>query len=290
MKTIVTFDTHPHLGDNVICTAAVRNIRLSHPEFVFVHRNSEIVRNNEDFEQDAAPAKNVGKVAYGSLPDERAGRFGSLVEAYTRHLCKLIGIPIVPMPQKVPVVVLDDREIEESRKWNGKWLINANCQTCSISKAYPYWQDVVDLLPNVHFVQIGGNEQRDISPNLRRVEDMRGKTSVRDLFAMAYGCKGVISPSSAISNIAAAFGKRQIVLNASREPDVLTNYPNVVHVSHKCSCGFGVDNGCIHCRIGNGGGRNCAYYSIMHGMAYCKCQIETEPDFVAEKLRELDNE
>lgn len=62
MKTIVTFDTHPHLGDNAICTAAVRNIRLSHPEFVFVHKNSEIVRNNEDFEQDAAPAKNVGKV------------------------------------------------------------------------------------------------------------------------------------------------------------------------------------------------------------------------------------
>lgn len=289
MKTILTFDTHPHFGDNVICTAAVRNIRLAHPELVFVHKKSEIVKNNEDFEQNARPARNVGKVAYGSLLDERAGRFGSLVEAYTRYLCKLIGISVVPTPQKVPVIVLDENEIEESKKWNGKWIINANCQTCSISKAYPYWQNVVDLLPNVHFVQIGGNEKRDISPNLKRVEDMRGKTSVRGLFAMAYGCDGVISPSSAISNIAAAFGRPQIILNASREPDVLTNYPNAVHVSHKCSCGWGVNNGCIHCRVGHGGMRNCVYYSIMHGMTYCKCQIETKPELVAEKLGELIN-
>ena len=287
MSKALTFDTHPHLGDNIICTACVRNIRLAYPELAFIHKNSEIVKNNNDFNQNATPSRNVGKVMYGSLDAEREGRFGTLVEAYTRHLCKLIGIPSVPIVQAVPVIVLDEEEIEESKKWNGKWLINANCQTCSISKAYPHWQRVVNLLPDVKFVQIGGNEARDISPNLQGVADMRGKTSIRQLFAMAYGCDGVISPSSAISNIAASFGKPQIVLNTSREPDALTNYPNVVHISHKCSCGWGVGNGCIHCRIGGAGMRNCKYYSIIKGMTYCKCQIETDPELVASEIRKL---
>lgn len=279
-KNVYTFDYHSQIGDNVVLTGAIHNVKLVHPEYTFIARPSkfdDIYRNNSDFVmgETGGDVMNLGLIGYGGIEHEHTAEYGNLVEAATRDLCLKIGIDMVPIQTRVPVVVLTDEEIEESRKWNGKWLVNANCQNCSLRKGYPHWQEVIDGL-NLDFVQIGGNENRDFSVDLKGVTDMRGKTTLRDLIVMAMGCDGIISSSSAITNIGAAFCKDQIVLNASGEPDKTTDYPNAVHVSHKCSCGFGVDTGC--CMFGI---RECDYMiSDASGRRWCKCQMETSPEKV----------
>lgn len=286
---IVKFTTHPHIGDNVICTGAVRNVRLEHPEIRFAMPEAcrEIYAGNEDFTEEVS-YREIPKITYGSLDAEKHGARGTVIQAYTRSLCELLDIPLVPYRVERPVLVLSDYEREWAGQWNDCILLNGNFQNCSVSKGYPHWQDVVDQLGDVRIIQIGGNEARDVSPNLRGVEDMRGKTNLRQLMAMAYGCRCIVSPPSAISNIGAAFEKPQVILNASREPDILLGYKNAVHVSHKCSCGWGVDTGCVACRV-IAGTRACPYPVPKDGLNWCKCQYETPPADVVRAVKEVYN-
>jgi hypothetical protein len=138
-------------------------------------------------------------------------------------------------------------------------------------------------------IQIGGNEDRDLSINLDGVEDRRGKTSIRQLMAMVYGCRGLISPPSCSTNIAGAFDKRQIVVNAGREPDELSNYENAKHISCIGKCGWGISTGCIFLRAGEGN-RQCRDYTEIDGRLYCACQMSIKPERIAETAMELFND
>jgi ADP-heptose:LPS heptosyltransferase len=285
------YTTHPHIGDNVICTGAVRNVCAAHPDIKFVSAGAcaDITANNPDYVplRDGVLYTVLPKITYGNpLEQEKTAARGSCVEAYTRSLCELLHIPMVPIVTRSPVLRLTDREKEKAKEWEGCILLNANCQRCSLSKGYPHWQKVVDMLDGCRIVQIGGNEERDLSPDLQGVEDMRGKTLLRDLIVMAYGCRGVMSPPSCITNLAGAFAKPQIVLNASREPDRLTDYPNAVHISHRSRCGWGVDTGCVHCRCGEGS-RACQDYVTVGDRRWCWCQWSLPPEMVAEEARKL---
>lgn len=276
---VFDYITHPHVGDNIICTGAVANVRACFPDIFFKMplSHSEICLYNEDYVIDPMMYVPLGKITYGSLDDEQHGRNGNVVEGFTKSLCGLLGLPMVPITTRVPILHLSEAEREASKRWNGKILLNANCQTVSRSKGYPHWQEVVNRLKGYDIVQIGGNQAKDISPNLRGVYDMRGKTSLRDLIVMVYGCDMVLSPPSCISNIAGAFVKPQIIVNASREPDVLLDYPNAVHISARSQCGWGVETGCICCRIGEGT-RACQDWMPDGGTRWCRCQWEIPPE------------
>lgn len=281
---VYRYTTHPHVGDNIICTGAVRNVCREYEDMRFV-ACGEVTKNNMDYigENDCFRAgckiTDIGKITYGSLDDEQHGRWGNVVEGFTRSLCQLLGIEQVPIRVRNPILNLTESEFERGFKWRDCILLNANCQTCSISKGYPYWQEVVNGLKGERIIQVGGDENRDISPNLKGVEDMRGKTSIRQLMVMVRHCKLVISPPSCISNIAGAFHHPQVILNASREPDVLLDYDNAVHVSHVCECGWGVQTGCISCRVG-GGRRSCWRPRRVDGIDWCQCQEETPPETI----------
>lgn len=284
----IRFASHSHIGDMVICTGAIRNVCAAHPDLAFVTPDycRDVYRHNPDMVERATAYTELGKITYGTLADEQRGRWGNVVEGFTRSLCALLGIPTVPAVTRVPVLHLSKEELLRSRAYNGWWLINANCQTCSMSKGYPYWQRVVDIL-GWRFAQIGGREGRDLSPDLRGVLDIRGRTTLRDLMVMAYGCDGIISPPSCITSIGAAFGKPQICLNAGREPDALTDYPRVRHVSRKCACGWGVDTGCIACRMGRYASRGCTDCVDDDGRLWARCQWDTKPEEITRAAREL---
>lgn len=286
-----TFYTWRHLGDHVILTGAVYNVKNAHPEIMLTETTAfqEVWQNNGDVRRydDGGFFREIGRVDYGTLKEEKAGANGNVVEGFTKSLCRLLNIEPVPIATRQPHLVLSASELEEAEKWRGKVLINANCQKGTLSKGYPYWQRVVDLLKNDYqLVQIGGNLKDDLSLDLSGVEDMRGKTSIRNLVAMAYGCDLVISPPSSITNIAGAFGKRQIVLNASREADIMTDYPNTVHISHVCkACGYGVENGCVS--LGMTGSRQCGWRTENNGRLWCKCQMEIKPQDIAKAVNNM---
>lgn len=287
--TTYRYTSHPHIGDMVICTGAVRNVRLAHPEirFALPMSHPEICAGNPDYEPQAPVIMEMGKITYGSLAEEQQGRWGNVVEGFTRQLCSLLGLPLVPMACRHPVLYLTDEEKEWATRFEGAIILNGNCQKCSISKGNPYWQEVVDgLKHDVRIIQVGGNEARDISPDLRGVEDWRGRTTIRQLMAMVYGCRMVVSPPSAISNIAGAWSKPQVIVNASREPDELLAYENAIHVSHECECGWGVHDGCITCRL-DGAGRTCMRPRLVGDRLWCQCQAETTSDDILNAIRRL---
>lgn len=290
---IYRFFTHKHVGDHVILTGAVRNVCAVHTDvkFAIPPGREDIFANNPDFvDPDGQPVVELtDRLDYGTVDAERCGGNGNEVEGFTRCLCRLMGIDLVPFTVNRPVLCLTDNEMEQAKRWNGKWLINANCQTCTMSKGYPHWQTVAYQLRNMGFdlVQVGGNEARDLSPNLQGITDMRGKTTIRQLIVMAAGCAGSMSAPTSLTNIVAAFGKPQVCLVAGREPEALLKYPGVVHVSHRCRCGWGGVTGCVHLNIGMNKNRTCNY--LVAGpdkRPWCLCQYETPPeDVVAAVLR-----
>ena len=286
-----SFFTHKHLGDALICAGAVRNVVAAHPEIRFVVPDhcGEAYANNPDFveKRDAGSiVPIVGRVEYGSVNAERHGERGTCVEGFTRCLCELMGIEQVPIITDHPVAVLSDDELEEAKKWEGAILLNANCQTCTVSKGYPHWQAVVDGLAGHRVIQIGGKEDRDLSPDLKGVEDMRGRTTIRQLFAMAYGCRMVIAPPTSLTNIAGAFCKPQIVVNASREADVLTGYPNAVHISTKFEpCGWGVTDGCV--ALWWDRSRKCDHPIEINGRKWSACQVAVDPQRIIDAALEI---
>lgn len=276
---VYSFWTHRHLGDACICTGAIRNVTAAHKEIKFLKPEHcrEVYDHNPDFVDHAAIVTPLpSRVQYGTLNEEQHGTWGNCVEGFTRCLCQLMGIEQVPITISTPLLILTNKEREEAKKWQDAILINANCQTCTVSKGYPYWQKVVDGLSGHRIIQIGGAEDRDLSPDLRGVEDMRGKTSLRQLFSMVLGCKLVMAPPTSLTNVAGAFHKKQVVVNASREADVLTGYPNAVHISKYCdACGWGVSSGCVALRWD--GNRPCLRPRTVGGRDYSQCQEETDP-------------
>lgn len=270
--------THKHIGDSIILAGALHNVKAAHQEldFTYCGWGMEIWRNNPDIIFDAKPDTMLAEVHYGPVGEERAASNGNLVEGFTKMLCNHLGIEQVPIVNRLPYAVLTEAEKEASVKWNGKWLLNANCQTYSRSKGYPWWQSVVDgLKSDFEIVQVGSNESRNLSPDLFGVTDWRGKSqNLRDFLSMVYGCAGVISPPSGIVNFAAAFGKNAVVVNGARELAKLSDYPNMTFLTNEC-CGYGKEQGCIALTFGMN--RSCMKPVLRNGQQYAKCMDMISP-------------
>lgn len=281
----VTLVTHNHLGDSAILTGAVHNVKLAYPGITFHYAGYApgLWSENPDVSHDQFVSPRPLMVNYGEVEGERTAARGNVVEGFTSELCRHLGLEQVRMATRVPYLPLTDQEQEKAAQWNGKVLLNANCQWGTLSKRYPYWQEVVNLLQDFEIVQIGGSERRDISPTIRGVQDMRGKTGdLRDLMAMASGCLGVLTPPSAIMNIAAAYGTPGAVVLGAREVKRLTDYPSMEYVSVKC-CGYDDSRACV--AIGHGA-RACRVTDVVACEIYSKCMCMVEPERVAEAFRE----
>ena len=137
-----------------------------------------------------------------------------------------------------------------------------------------------EMCPQWQFVLIGGTEARDVrmdfggklpQGDFPNVTDLRGKTNIRELFALVKGSIGVVSPSSAVSHIAAAFGIPQIVLLGARECAGITDYPNATHISSVCvgKETYWRNYGCMHFKTQDA--RSCEHTVSMGGRNYAGC-------------------
>lgn len=117
------------IGDCLILSAAVHNVKLAHPEFDFKFVGNQyyqsLFENNNDFDNMLSSIKVLDKIEYGK--GESTGDNGTHIEAQTKMLCERIGIPMVEVKSRVPHVVLTDEELKWGEQFRGKWLVNANC-------------------------------------------------------------------------------------------------------------------------------------------------------------------
>jgi glycosyltransferase involved in cell wall biosynthesis len=140
----------------------------------------------------------------------------------------------IPQGPPYPDLHLSESEKSEPPEIDRRyWLITRGGKEDYTSKIWPYdrWQEVVDALPQITFVQIG--LRKHFHPPLQgaNVINMVGQTEdreegIRRLFKMFYHCDGSLGLVSAHMHIAAAFPfhKPCVVVAGAREPSTFEQY------------------------------------------------------------------
>lgn len=133
--------------------------------------------------------------------------------------------------------LIPDLHLSEYEKQNplidGRyWLICMGMRPQFTSKLWPYdrWQQVVNRLQHITFVQIGSSEHYHPPLQGSNVINYIGKTEdkdtgIRDLFRLFYHCDGSAGLVSMHAHIAAAFKKPAVVVAGAREPMRFEAYP-----------------------------------------------------------------
>lgn len=142
------------------------------------------------------------------------------------------------------------------------WLITAGekgdwtCKTFAFKK----WQEVVEKLPQIKFVQLGSTGHKHPELKGDNVVNFIGQTQdrnhgIRMLFNLFNHCEGSMGLVSFQMHLAAAFNKPCIVIAGAREPVHFTRYPG--------QGGYLAVDGCLPCTIdGKGSPRACWYCKI----------------------------
>ena len=125
------------------------------------------------------------------------------------------------------------------------WLIAPGTRNQFTSKIWPYerWQEVVNLFPNILFVQIGEQQHRVPKLGGDNVVDYTGKTEnpetgIRDLFKLCYHAQGGLSLVSFLMHLMGAFCKPCVVVAGAREPVSFEayNYHRYLHNQGSMLC------------------------------------------------------
>lgn len=286
MKTI-ELKTCNHLGDTLCLTAAMASAKSVLPDVRFTYRGNygPVFENTEWQANTDWPPDERHTVKYrDNGVTDRWAQTGTLIEGMTAALAFHLGIDI-PAVCKVPQVRLTEQEMEWAERHHaaGAVILNTNCQENSTVKAYPWWNGLIRQLGRP-VALIGGTESRDIHENIDTenplVHDLRGRTSIRQLMALVARSRLVISPSSAVTHIAAAFGIPCITLTGAREPVELTKYPNSRHIHSVCvgKETYTLHFGCMHFKTQDS--RSCENTVAISGRRYAYCMACIPPEAI----------
>lgn len=116
------------------------------------------------------------------------------------------------------------------------WVVGAGGKYDYTTKWWPhqYFQEVVDSLPEILFVQVGTKDH--FHPPLKNVINLVGKTSLRDVLSLVYHAQGVLCPHTFLMHVAVACNtdsiKPCVVLAGGREASHWFSY-NGHKVFHK---------------------------------------------------------
>ena len=274
----ILFSTNNHLGDAVICSTVLYNAKKSYPDvnFGFQTNYQAVFANNPHISK-------FDRVDYRILLEyapysQRTGDGGNCVEAFNLNakvqLERLLGRPYI-FEKKVFDVYMTEHE--KKNKYGDYILLNANCQTCSETKAYPWFQEIVNARRNLKFIQIGSKEDRDIQQVLTGTKNLRGKTTIRDLITLVSNAKVIITPPSAVVHIASAFPQvKVIVISGGREPEILTKYDNTVHITSEICKPYNGKYGCMKFFTRPIDIRTCTECIERKGQKFPKCMADCD--------------
>lgn len=242
-KIVLVNDLSP--GDILIMSVAIRALHKAHPGQYLTDVRSpanEIFLNNPYITPLPRPDPTAINKAIEDLkkdenhPPIMVGDTKYIISHYPEILrCGMTGLPFadghrmflerqlntcIPRCGMKPDIFLSPSELALPRKvLESYWLINAGYKQADYTlKFYPYYQEVVDLLKDkVQFVQIGLIHPLHKHPPLKNVIDMRGKTTLRQLFLLSNYADGAVCCVSLQMVIQAALGKPCVVIAGARE-------------------------------------------------------------------------
>ncbi len=239
-KLVLVNDLSP--GDILIMSVAIRSLHKAYPDrFITDVRSpcNEIFMNNPYVQhidvQDPRRANECIETLKKNptLPPILVGDTRYIISHYPEiHKSGMSGLPFadghrmwleeqldlhIDRSGMKPDIFFSDAELDMPHQVNGRyWLINAGIKNDYTLKHYPYYQEVVNLLKDkIQFVQIGVLSHNH--PILDGVIDLRGKTTLRQLFILSKYAEGAVCPVSLQMVIMAALSKPCVVVSGARE-------------------------------------------------------------------------
>lgn len=287
-------------GDVVVMTAAIHSLHKAHPgryltavespyPEVFAH-NPHVV--SAESIPDASPLHMHYPAIHKS--NERGIHF-------MQGWCEFLGFALdidVPLLTNRPHLYFPEllKPLSTPLSTYGRyWVVCSGGKEDLTNKRWGYlrYQEVVARTPDIAWVQVGANEKQH--PRLRGVDDMVGKTTLRDLFTIIMGAEGILCGVSLVMHVAAALEKPCVVIAGGREPVQWNAYPKQ-HYLHTigitgCSDPMGNTGGaCWRSRVKPLGddavldANPCLYPLTIRDECVPECMTLITPEYVAQLI------
>lgn len=269
---------HLCVGDVAVFTAAVRDFVKAYGDNYLVDIDvpwEGLFRNNpwvtsfprpngwkqamEKSKKEEIPVE-VGDVVvlyahYHDIGD--LGKSAHYILGFLHYIEYQLHLPRIPLTDIKPDIHITQAE------WDAKpmvadnyWIIDAGVKPDGRAKIWPtqYWQQVVDhYRGKLRFVQIGCRQHWH--PRLNGVEDLVGKTDLRQLIMLVAKSQGCVCPVTALVHIAAGIGMTPmgrripcVVIAGGSEPSYWAHYRQhqYLHTDQAMSCSCWSYNKCAH--------------------------------------------
>ena len=282
---MISVATYRHLGDSLGLMCAIANARLACPELDIRYCGGypDILLGTDIPATGRPPDIRCHYMDFGA--SEQTASTGTLCSGLTDSLARHLGREVKLVIPHPPVKLCP----HEFPLHKGAIVVNTNCQSCSTTKGYPRWREVLEGLEG-EVVLMGGREERDIREDFKslpsNVLDLRGATSVRDLFRLVAWASCIVTPPSGVVHLSAGFGTPCVVLSGAREPVAHSGYPNTRHLSSCCPAdsGRGRERGCMIHKVG--ANEACGCVARVGGRDYAACMAAIRTEDVIEAVKE----
>lgn len=228
MKVLLR-NTQPLLGDRLMFTPVVRDLKLSYPDYeIGVFSAGPEMWNNNPYIDETITEHNADAVYdIGPAAVTRGSKTNGLhiIQSFRVCLEEKLGKKIKQGAFK-PDIHLSNQEKERRFVTGRYWVINIDTGPFSAKRWPPErFQQLIDSMPEITFVQVGLSKDNQYRLKGSNVIDMMDRTKIRELFILVYNADGCISLVSSLMHVAAAFEKPCVVIAGGREPMTFEHYP-----------------------------------------------------------------
>lgn len=255
----VIFKNGQSPGDIVMLTAAVRDLKLSHPDIqIDVRTPCESIWDNNPYLtslEDDDPLVKTYEIGYPLIHNSNECQY-HFIHGFRKDIENKLNIIIPPTKFKGDIhISVEEKnwisQIEEMGIKQKFWIIIAGGKfdfTAKWNNPQTYQKVINHFKNKILFVQCG--EKDHWHPELDGVINLIGKTDLRQFIRLIYHSIGVLCPVTFAMHAAAAVESKHklknrpcVVVAGGREPSQWEKYPH-----HR----FLETNGCIDC-CDNGG-------------------------------------
>ena len=269
IKRKVLFKNFQSPGDIVILSAAIRDLKLSHPDIEIGLDCSckEIFENNPYIVpfgsmKKGDPGVEFYKAEYPLIHESNEGQY-HFIHGFRKWMEDTLDLKIKATKFKGDIHLSDEErgwmsQIEEMGIKDKFWVVDSGCKGDFNAKVPNplYIQEVINYFKGkITFVQIGQKEHWH--PPLKNVINLIGKTDLRQLIRLVYQSIGILTPVSLPMHLSAAVESKHgldnrpcVIIAGSRESSVWEAYNGHTYL-HTCGFIESNENGVIKkCGVG----------------------------------------